>query len=56
MNSLEDTDRGNRGFGSNGVKTTSESVESETKSKSMSKISMNETVQNARKFNIYINE
>ena len=50
VNSLEDTDRGNRGFGPTGVKTTSESVESETKSKSMSKISMNETVQNASEF------
>ena len=50
VNSLEDIDRGNKGFGSTGIKTTSEPVESETQSKSMSKIIMNETVQNASKF------
>ena len=42
MNSVEETDRGNREFGSTRVKTTSELVESETKIKSISKISVNE--------------
>ena len=36
FNSLNDTDRGNKGFGSTGVKTTSESVNSVTKNNSMS--------------------
>ena len=57
MNNLENTDRGNKGFRSTGVKITSESVESETKSKSISKTNINDIVQNSRKFNkILMNE
>ena len=57
VNSLEDTDRGTEDLDQPESRLPSESVESETKSKSMSKISMNETVQNASKFNkILMNE
>ena len=57
MNNLENTDRGNKGFRSTGVKITSESVESEIKSKSISKTNINDIVQNSKKFNkILMNE
>ena len=42
VKSLENTDRGNKGFGLTGVKATSESINSVTKDSSMSKISAND--------------
>ena len=59
VNSLEDTDRGNKGFGSTGIKTTSESesVQSVTmisdkqavQDSRISKISMNEPIPHIKK-------
>ena len=51
VDSLEDTDRGNKGFGSTGVKTTSESESVQ----SVTKISDSQAVQDAR-INKSINE
>ena len=52
VDSVENTDRGNKGFGSIGVKTTSESINSVTKNSPMSesifKLSTNDAIQNSR--------
>ena len=51
VDSLEETDRGNKGVGSTRVKTTSESVQSEAK------VNTNETVQNASRLStVLMNE
>ena len=52
VDSLEDTDRGNKGFGSTGIKTTSESESVQ----SVTKISDNQAVQDARISKILMNE
>ena len=48
MDLLEETECGDKGFGSTGIKTTSESVQSEAK------VNTNETVQNASRLNIIL--
>ena len=52
VDSLEDTDRGNKGFGSTGIKTTSESESVQ----SVTKISDNQAVQDSRISKISMNE